>query len=114
MNWSNIDIVRYLCRELDKELNRSGADSCENLITFVKDCPGHDRRYAIDAGKIKNTLNWTQRLTFEEGLTKTIRWYTTRTGSVTLLPEHIEITTNTNTVDYYLITVDYYQLTVDC
>ena len=73
--WSNIDIVRYLCRELDKELNRSGADSCENLITFVKDRPGHDRRYAIDAGKIKNTLNWTPRHTFEEGLTKTIRWY---------------------------------------
>jgi len=73
--WSNIDIVRYLCRELDKELNRSGADSCENLITFVKDRPGHDRRYAIDAGKIKNTLNWTPRHTFEEGQTKTIRWY---------------------------------------
>ena len=73
--WSNIDIVRYLCRELDKELNRSGADSCENLITFVKDRPGHDQRYAIDAGKIKNTLNWTPRHTFEEGLTKTIRWY---------------------------------------
>jgi len=73
--WSNIDIVRYLCRELDKELNRSGADSCENLITFVKDRPGHDQRYAIDTGKIKNTLNWTPRHTFEEGLTKTIRWY---------------------------------------
>jgi len=73
--WSNIDIVRYLCRELDKKLNRSGADSCENLITFVKDRPGHDQRYAIDAGKIKNTLNWTPRHTFEEGLTKTIRWY---------------------------------------
>jgi len=73
--WSNIDIVHYLCRELDKELNRSGADSCENLITFVKDRPGHDQRYAIDTGKIKNTLNWTPRHTFEEGLTKTIRWY---------------------------------------
>jgi len=73
--WSNIDIVRYLCLELDKELNRSGADSCENLITFVKDRPGHDRRYAIDAGKIKKTLNWTPRHTFEEGLCKTIRWY---------------------------------------
>jgi len=73
--WSNIDIVRYLFRELDKELNRSGADSCENLITFVKDSPGHDRRYAIDAEKIKNTLNWTPRHTFEEGLTKTIRRY---------------------------------------
>ena len=58
-----------------KKLNRSGVDSCENLITFVKDRPGHDQRYAIDAGKIKNTLNWTPRHTFEEGLTKTIRWY---------------------------------------
>ena len=73
--WSNIDIAHYLCRELDKKLNRSGVDSCENLITFVKDRPGHDQRYAIDAGKIKNTLNWTQHHTFEEGLTKTIRWY---------------------------------------
>jgi len=73
--WRNIDIVRYLCRELDIELNRSGADSCEKLITFVKDRPGHDMRYAIDAGKIKNALNWTPRHTFEEGLAKTIRWY---------------------------------------
>ena len=73
--WSNIDIVRYLCRELDKELNRSGADSCEKLITFIKDRPGHDMRYAIDAGKIKNALNWKPRHTFEEGLAKTIRWY---------------------------------------
>ena len=100
---------------MDKELNRSGTDSCENLITFAKDRPGHDQRYAIDAGKIKNTLNWTPRHTFEEGLTKTIRWYIDHQDWVSnILPEHIEITTNTNTVDYYLIIVDYYQLTVEC
>ena len=73
--WSNIDIVRFVCRELDKELGRSEDDSCENLITFVKDRPGHDRRYAIDATKIKTALKWTPRHSFEEGLSKTIRWY---------------------------------------
>ena len=92
--WSNIDIVRYLRHELDKELNRSGADSCENLTPFVKDRPGHDRSYAIDAGKIKNTLNWTPRHTFEEGLTKTIRWYIDHQDWVS------NITTGTY-LDYY-------------
>ena len=73
--WENIDIIRFVCRKLDKELGKSGNESCENLITFVKDRPGHDRRYAIDATKIKTALNWTPRHSFEEGLTKTIRWY---------------------------------------
>lgn len=73
--WSNIDIVRYVCQALDKELGRSEDNSCENLIAFVKDRPGHDRRYAIDASKIKNILNWTPHYSFEEGLTETIRWY---------------------------------------
>ena len=73
--WENIDIIRFVCRKLDKELVKSGNESCENLITFVKDRPGHDRRYAIDATKIKTALNWTPRHSFEEGLTKTIRWY---------------------------------------
>ena len=73
--WSNIDIVRYVCRKLDKELGTNEKDSCENLITFVKDRPGHDQRYAIDAKKIQTTLKWVPHHTFEEGLTKTIRWY---------------------------------------
>ncbi|MBL4825253.1 MAG: dTDP-glucose 4,6-dehydratase [SAR324 cluster bacterium] len=73
--WENIDIIRFVCRKLDKELGKSGNESCGNLITFVKDRPGHDRRYAIDATKIKTALNWTPRHSFEEGLTKTIRWY---------------------------------------
>ena len=72
---SNIDIVRFVCKELDKELGRNGDDSCENLITFVKDRLGHDRRYAIDATKIKTSLKWTPSNSFEEGITKTIRWY---------------------------------------
>ena len=73
--WSNIDIIRYVCQKLDKEFGTNEKDSCENLITFVKDRPGHDQHYAIDANKIKATLNWVPHHTFEEGLTKTIRWY---------------------------------------
>jgi dTDP-glucose 4,6-dehydratase len=67
--WSNID------KELDKELGRSGDESCEKLINFVTDRPGHDRRYAIDAEKIEKALKWTPRYSFEQGLAKTIRWY---------------------------------------
>ena len=73
--WCNIDIVRYVCRTLDKKLGRNEINSCENLISFVKDRPGHDRRYAIDASKIKKDLNWTPSHSFEEGLNETIRWY---------------------------------------
>ena len=73
--WSNIDIVRFVCKELDRELGRSGDDSCEKLINFVTDRPGHDRRYAIDAEKIETALKWTPRYSFEQGLSKTIRWY---------------------------------------
>lgn len=73
--WSNIDIVRYVCKELDQRLGRSKENSCEKLITFVQDRPGHDLRYAIDASKIKTELNWTPRHTFGEGLSKTIEWY---------------------------------------
>ena len=51
------------------------AGTAENLITYVKDRPGHDKRYAIDANKLKNELGWEPSLQFEEGLAKTIAWY---------------------------------------
>lgn len=72
--WKNIDLVRLLCQQMDKKLNRAEGTS-ENLITYVKDRPGHDLRYAIDASKIKDNLGWTPSVTFEEGLNKTIDWY---------------------------------------
>ena len=72
--WKNIDLVKLLCQQIDKKLGR---DSCvsEKLITYVKDRPGHDLRYAIDASKISKELGWNPTVTFEEGLSKTIDWY---------------------------------------
>ena len=72
--WKNIDLVKLLCSQMDEELGRDNGTS-EKLITYVKDRPGHDLRYAIDATKIKNELGWEPSLKFEEGLKKTIRWY---------------------------------------
>src|SRR4051812_44471652 len=72
--WTNIDLIRLLCRVMDKKLKRSPGES-EKLITFVKDRAGHDLRYAIDATKLKNDLGWMPSLQFEEGLEKTVDWY---------------------------------------
>jgi dTDP-glucose 4,6-dehydratase len=72
--WKNIDLVKLLCKQMDAKLGR-GKGSSEKLITFVKDRPGHDLRYAIDAGKINKELGWSPTVTFEEGLSKTIDWY---------------------------------------
>jgi dTDP-glucose 4,6-dehydratase len=72
--WKNIDVVRLLCKLMDAKLERQQGES-EKLITFVKDRPGHDRRYAIDASKINKELGWAPSVTFEEGLTQTIDWY---------------------------------------
>ena len=72
--WQNIDLVKLLCRLMDKKLNRPEGTS-ERLISFVKDRPGHDLRYAIDASKINSELGWKPSVTFEEGLQKTIDWY---------------------------------------
>ncbi len=72
--WKNIDLIRVICRVMDKKLGRAEGDS-EKLITFVKDRAGHDLRYAIDATKIKNELGWEPSLQFEEGIEKTIDWY---------------------------------------
>ena len=72
--WTNIDLIRLLCRQMDQKLDRPSGDS-EQLITFVKDRAGHDLRYAIDATKLKTKLAWKPSLQFEEGLSKTIDWY---------------------------------------
>ncbi|GAB5565109.1 MAG: dTDP-glucose 4,6-dehydratase [Winogradskyella sp.] len=70
----NIDLVKQLCDIMDKKLNRQIGTS-QQLITFVKDRPGHDYRYAIDASKIKEDLGWKPSVTFSEGLNKTVDWY---------------------------------------
>jgi len=72
--WKNIDLIRVLCKVMDKKLGRADGES-EQLITFVKDRAGHDMRYAIDATKIKNELGWEPSLQFEEGIEKTVDWY---------------------------------------
>lgn len=72
--WKNIDLVKLLCRIMDEKLGRAAGTS-EKLITYVKDRPGHDLRYAIDASKINTELGWEPSVTFEEGLEKTISWY---------------------------------------
>ena len=72
--WENIKLVERLCEITAEEAGRS-ADELKSLITFVKDRPGHDRRYAIDCSKIKSELGWKQDHTFAEGLRRTVRWY---------------------------------------
>lgn len=72
--WTNIDLVRFLCKMLDEKLGRPQGTN-EKLITFVTDRAGHDLRYAIDATKLENELNWRPSITFEEGLEKTVDWY---------------------------------------
>ena len=72
--WQNIDLVKELIKQLDAKLGKSEGHS-EKLITFVKDRPGHDKRYAIDATKLNQDLGWKPSVTFEEGLSKTIDWY---------------------------------------
>ena len=72
--WTNIDLIKLLCKQMDIALSRKIGTS-EKLINYVKDRPGHDKRYAIDANKLKNELGWQPSLQFEEGLVKTIAWY---------------------------------------
>ncbi len=72
--WTNIDLIRLLCKIMDRKLKRSPGTS-ENLITYVKDRAGHDLRYAIDSTKIQNELGWKPSLQFDEGLEKTVDWY---------------------------------------
>ncbi|MBD3905471.1 dTDP-glucose 4,6-dehydratase [Chryseobacterium sp. Ch-15] len=72
--WKNIDLVNELCKQMDEKLGREEGSSAQ-LITFVKDRPGHDLRYAIDATKINLELGWKPSVTFELGLSKTIDWF---------------------------------------
>lgn len=72
--WKNIDVIRMLCRIMDKKLDKAEGTS-EKLITFVTDRAGHDMRYAIDSSKIKKELGWEPSLQFEEGMEKTVDWY---------------------------------------
>lgn len=72
--WKNIDLVKLLCKLMDEKLGRTKGES-EQLIMYVQDRPGHDRRYAIDASKINKELGWKPSVTFEEGISQTIDWY---------------------------------------
>ncbi len=72
--WTNLELVESMCDILDEKLGREKGEN-RKLITFVKDRLGHDKRYAIDATKIENDLNWKPSIEFEEGLEKTIDWY---------------------------------------
>jgi dTDP-glucose 4,6-dehydratase len=74
--WKNIDLVNLLCHIMDKKLGREMGTS-SNLITYVKDRPGHDLRYAIDASKLTAETGWRPSVTFEAGLEKTVDWYLT-------------------------------------
>jgi dTDP-glucose 4,6-dehydratase len=72
---TNLDVVQTLCAILDELQPRADGHSYSTQITFVKDRPGHDRRYAIDAGKLEQELGWRPAETFETGIRKTVRWY---------------------------------------
>jgi len=91
--WKNIDLVKLLCKLMDEKLGNPAGTS-EELITYVKDRPGHDRRYAIDATKINSELGWKPSVTFEEGLSETIDWYLTN-------KEWLEHVTSGNYQNYY-------------
>ncbi|WP_027230530.1 dTDP-glucose 4,6-dehydratase [Phyllobacterium sp. UNC302MFCol5.2] len=72
---TNLNVVETICDILDQKRPRKGGGRYRDLITFVSDRPGHDRRYAIDASKIERDLGWTPQESFETGLAKTIDWY---------------------------------------
>lgn len=72
--WTNIDLVKYLCKVMDQKLNRATGES-EQLLTYVTDRAGHDMRYAIDASKLEKELGWKPSITFEKGLELTVDWY---------------------------------------
>ena len=76
----NIEVVKTICHILDELKPQESGQPYESLITFVKDRPGHDLRYAIDASKIANELNWTPTETFDSGIRKTVEWYLNNMG----------------------------------
>lgn len=73
--WKNIDLVRKICDILNEEVGDAPSSDFKDLITFVKDRPGHDFRYAIDASKIKEELGWNSEESFEKRLIETVKWY---------------------------------------
>ena len=91
--WQNIDLIHLLCVQMDEKLGRESGESAK-LISYVKDRPGHDLRYAIDASKINKELGWKPSVTFEQGLSKTIDWYLKNT-------EWMERIVSGAYVDYY-------------
>lgn len=72
--WQNIELIELLCTIMDKKLGRTAGESAQ-LITYVADRPGHDKRYAIDASKINKSFGWEPSVSFELGLEKTVEWY---------------------------------------
>lgn len=92
--WTNIELVRFLCQMMDEKLGRSAGES-EELITYVTDRKGHDLRYAIDATKLETELGWTPSITFEEGLDKTVDWYLNN-------EDWVQKVTSGSYQDYYL------------
>lgn len=91
--WQNIDLVKELCQQMDEKLGRPTGTSAQ-LITYVKDRPGHDLRYAIDATKINTELGWSPSVTFEQGLSKTIDWFLNN-------PEWLKSVTSGDYQNYY-------------
>ncbi len=91
--WTNLDLIHVLCKIMDRKLDRESGSSAQ-LIRFVKDRAGHDRRYAIDAGKLNRDLGWAPSVTFEEGLEKTVDWYLSN-------PDWLEHVTSGAYQDYY-------------
>ena len=77
---TNLDLVTTLCEILDELIPDSPHKPHKSLVKFVKDRPGHDRRYAIDAGKIKRELDWEPAETLDTGLRKTVQWYLDHPG----------------------------------
>ena len=78
----NIEVVRTICALLDARRPRADGAKRETQITFVRDRPGHDRRYAIDASKIRSELGWTPAVSFEQGIAETVDWYLGHPGWV--------------------------------
>ncbi|MFN3674326.1 MAG: GDP-mannose 4,6-dehydratase, partial [Bosea sp. (in: a-proteobacteria)] len=76
---TNLEVVKSICELLD-ELRPDSAGPHERLIAYVTDRPGHDARYAIDAGKIERELGWRPKQSFESGLRRTVEWYLANTG----------------------------------
>ena len=72
---TNLEVVKTICEILDEECPRVNGLSYKDLITFVEDRKGHDKRYAIDPTKIETKLNWQPAETFETGIRKTVKWY---------------------------------------